>query len=47
MALDEPKNDDEVIDEKGTKFIIEKTFSVRQNRLTLISLQPRRAQALN
>lgn len=24
MALDEPKNDDEVIDEKGTKFIIEK-----------------------
>lgn len=24
MALDEPKNDDEVIDEKGTKFVIEK-----------------------
>jgi len=24
MALDEPKNEDEVIDEKGTKFIIEK-----------------------
>lgn len=24
MALDEPRNEDEVIDEKGTKFIIEK-----------------------
>ena len=24
MALDEPKIDDEVIDEKGTKFVIEK-----------------------
>jgi len=24
MALDEPKSEDEVIDEKGTKFIIEK-----------------------
>jgi iron-sulfur cluster assembly protein len=24
MALDEPGNDDEVFDEKGTKFIIEK-----------------------
>jgi Fe-S cluster assembly iron-binding protein IscA len=24
MALDEPKSDDEVIDEKGTKFVIEK-----------------------
>jgi iron-sulfur cluster assembly protein len=24
MALDEPKNEDEVIEEKGTKFVIEK-----------------------
>jgi iron-sulfur cluster assembly protein len=24
MALDEPGNDDEVFDEKGTKFVIEK-----------------------
>ena len=24
MALDEPKNEDEVFDEKGTKFIIDK-----------------------
>ncbi len=24
MALDEPRNEDEVIDEKGTKFVIEK-----------------------
>jgi len=45
MALDEPKNDDEVIDEKGTK--LKKTSSVRQNRLTLISSQPRREQASN
>lgn len=24
MALDEPRNEDEVIEEKGTKFVIEK-----------------------
>ncbi len=24
MALDEPRNDDEVIDEQGTRFVIEK-----------------------
>jgi iron-sulfur cluster assembly protein len=24
MALDEPKNEDEVFDEKGTKFVIDK-----------------------
>jgi len=24
MALDEPRNEDEVVDEKGTKFVIEK-----------------------
>jgi Fe-S cluster assembly iron-binding protein IscA len=24
MALDEPKNDDEIIEEKGTNFVIEK-----------------------
>lgn len=24
MALDEPKNEDEIFDEKGTKFIIDK-----------------------
>jgi iron-sulfur cluster assembly protein len=24
MALDEPRNEDEVFDEKGTKFVIEK-----------------------
>lgn len=24
MALDEPRNEDEVIDEKGTKFVVEK-----------------------
>jgi len=26
MALDEPRDEDEVIDDKGTKFVVEKTL---------------------
>jgi len=29
MALDEPKNDDEVIEEKGTKFVIDKELLIQ------------------
>ena len=35
MALDEPKNDDEVIDEKGTKFVIEKDLFSQANPINI------------
>jgi Fe-S cluster assembly iron-binding protein IscA len=35
MALDEPKNEDEVIEEKGTKFVIDKDLLNQAQPITI------------
>jgi len=35
MALDEPRNEDEVIEEKGTKFVIEKDLLNQAQPITV------------
>jgi Fe-S cluster assembly iron-binding protein IscA len=35
MALDEPKNEDEVFEEKGTKFVIEKDLYSQAKPITV------------
>jgi len=35
MALDEPRNEDEVIEEKGTKFVIEKDILDQVKPITI------------
>ncbi len=35
MALDEPKNDDEIFEEKGTKFIIDKDLFIQAKPINI------------